>query len=134
MPGYFHRVVILVPATKVTAVNNWVQNNLDPSGDPWFVNGLSPAGAAPATYYWCSVGLTDSQCILIVKQLLKMASITPPGDADSYTRQQIVTWLAAQRSAVFSVTGIWVDRCDNDGNNWNDPSGILALRGLQVIS
>lgn len=134
MAGYFHRVILLVPAAKQATVNSWVQANLDSAGGPWFSAGLSPSGNAPATYYWCSVGLTGPQLVALLRKLCQLASLTPPADFDSYTRQQQAAWVLSQQSTIYSATGLWIDRCDNDGLDWDDPAGALAVVGLQVIN
>jgi hypothetical protein len=58
---YTRRVVIVIPASYQSAANQAADQLDEGDGRFTFTVGLSPSGAEPATHYWASPALTETQ-------------------------------------------------------------------------
>ena len=131
--AHLHRLWIIIPAARRTALNNWCRNNLDPTGGDWFTAGLNALGTGVATHYWCSAAFTNAQLRLIIIQLLGLASITLPADWDTKTRAEKRAWLNSQKTAIQTATGIRLQHSLNDGA-WDNPVTERQALALLVIT
>jgi hypothetical protein len=129
-----HRLLIVIPASRQTAMQNWWGNNIDASdttGSTWTV-GLSATGSAPATHYWACVALTPAQIKLIIQRLCNLSGITIPSGLASYTKAQIVQWITDNLVAIRIATGVRILRDDNDGI-WSDYVLQAEVAGVRPV-
>jgi len=132
MTNFTRRLLILIPASRRTAFNTWINNNIDLTGGDWFYMPLSTTGSDPATHYWASAALRETQLGLIMRQLATMASITLP-DWQNMTRPQREQWVVDNLVTIRTVLGIRIRMSDNNGREENRDSE-LAASGLLLVS
>lgn len=134
---HLHRLLILCPAgAKTTAVANWLRANIGANTVPDNLGpGLSPTGAAPATYRWCNAAFRDLECREILKRLCTLASVTPPTNAQwsGWSRPQKRSWLVSVRNAIWMSYGVLVSLADNEGE-WDRAQDALDFVGVQPIT
>jgi hypothetical protein len=126
---HLYRVLAVVPAARVAALNSWLKANLDAGGGDWLTPSLSATGDAPFTHAWFSAALTAAEFKLVMQRLCTLASVTPPADWDQLTRAERKAWLLSQRPAINAATGVYVQAMDGDGV-WDLPGDALAAKGL----
>lgn len=136
---YVARLIIVAPAagTKNTIIATWLNGNLSEGANvvpPTLGPGLSPTGVAPATHFWCNVALTLGDAKACLVKLCQLAAVAVPtaGQWDNATWAQKKAWWDGVRQTVFTNYGVWCQLAPNDGD-WDDPTAVLALRGLQPI-
>lgn len=122
---HHYRVLLVVPAGRASAFNQWVKANLDPAGGDWITARLSASGEAPFTHGWCSAALTAPEFKLLMERLCAITSITPPADWDERAAGSRIQWLKEQRVPIFTGVGIHIQVMRND-EAWDDPSDALA--------
>ncbi len=135
MTNHAHRLILVVPEAKVAAIVAWFQANIGVNSVPANLGpGLSPSGAAPATYHWCCGSWTEPECREILKRFAQLAGVTLLTNTQwtASTGAQKRTWLASVRNSIWLTYGVWIMMADNQ-SQWDDVTAVLAARGLKTI-
>lgn len=127
------RFAAIVPNALINGMNNWVRNNIDPSGGNWLISKLSATGNAPATHGWFSAGLTVQEIKKMTSRLCVLAGISLPSNWDDMNKQQKMNWLVSQRNTINTNIGVYFQASNNDGV-WDKSRLMLQAKGLQVIT
>ena len=138
MPTQFiHRLLIITPAARRPAFNSFWAANVDTDGDGGrtFTVPLNATGdpSTPASHFWACTSLTTAQLTSVVKRLAQLASLTPPPDWETFTRNQKRDWLRSQIASIRTATGVRLIVDDND-SIWNDYDAELTRAGLKTIT
>jgi hypothetical protein len=137
---YLHRVLIICPSSRRTAMVNFWNANIDPGqgAATWSVP-LNATGnpADPITHYVISGAFVPADLTRLVTRLCTLAttagtSITPPANWQTMTRAEQLDWLRDTLPSIRQATGIAVVRDDNDGE-WSNADATLEALGLKRI-
>lgn len=127
------RVLFLVPDARKNALVTWWLANVDATDINLLSVGLSTTGNAPATHWASCAALTDIQFKKVMQRLCNLASITPPANWDSMTRDEKRDWLRSQITPIRQSTGIGI-RVDDNDNGWDDYQAAITAAGLRFIT
>lgn len=134
--AYQFRMVILAPdGAKANGVASWMNTNLGANTVPADLGpGLSPTGNSPATFRWCSIGLTDDQARLTLARVCDLAGVPKPTLAQwqGWTRAEKVGWLKSVQAALWTGWQIGILLSLNDGV-WDDARAELVRLGLKRV-
>lgn len=132
-----HRILLIVPVAKVSAVVAWFQTNVGPNavpadlGPPLNVSGLDTDSAS---HRWCCGSYTDAEAKAILAQFCQRASVTPAKDSDwiAWTGDQKRAWAAGVKDGLKAADGVLVSLADNVGQ-WDDPAQALKAMGVKTV-
>lgn len=131
--SHITRLVQLIPTNRLNAHKTWwdgrVALGLLPVDNPLLWPELETlAGAAWGR--WSNGPYTRAEGLVLAKRICNIANITPPGDVDDYSRDQVRNWINARRDDVFAAVGVWYRFVDND-MNWPRFDDYLEEKGLR---